>query len=243
MDNLIYGLRPIAEAINAGRTIDKLFMFNDLRTPGLKDLLELARANQVTVLRVPREKLDKLCRHPHQGAVAFTSSIEFADVYEVVQQTFEAGQVPLLILLDKVSDVRNFGSIVRSAHAAGAQAVVVPHKGSAALNEEAMKASAGAMNSMAICKVSSLGDTIRMLAKSGVITTACTEKAEQLIYNVNLSEPVALLFGSEGEGIEPHLLRMSARQAAIPMPAGVGSLNVSVAAGIALFEAVRQRLG
>lgn len=237
----IYGLHPVLEAIRAGKSIDKVFIQNDLKSDVVTEIRELAKDLGVSVLKAPKEKLNKLERGNHQGVVAFASPIEFESLDEIVQRTFEAGEIPSILLLDKVSDVRNFGSIARSAHSAGCHAIVIPFKGAAAINEDAIKTSAGALNHIAVCKESSLGDTIKRLRQSGIKTIACTEKADQTIYQHDLTEPVALLFGSEGQGIEPHLLRMASAEASIPMHGSVGSLNVGVAAGIMLFEVARQR--
>lgn len=237
----IYGIHPIMEAMASGKTIDKLFLQQDLKSDQSKELLDLARQMGVSVVKAPREKLNKLCRNNHQGAVAFASPIEFGNIEEIIQRVFEQGEQPFFIMLDKVSDVRNFGSIARSALSAGCHAIVIPHKGSSAINEDAVKTSAGALYHIPVCKVHSLGDVIRLMAASGIATFACSEKAQQTIYDTELNSPVNLLFGNEGEGIEPHLVRMAGKEAMIPMYGKVGSLNVAVAAGICLFEAARQR--
>ncbi|GAB4379818.1 MAG: 23S rRNA (guanosine(2251)-2'-O)-methyltransferase RlmB [Salibacteraceae bacterium] len=238
----IYGLHPIIEALLSGKSIDKLFIQKDLKSDQASELVRLARKMGVSISKVPREKLNKISKGNHQGAIAFASPIEFSSIEVIVQNTFETGQQPLFVMLDKVSDVRNFGSICRSALSAGAHAVIIPHKGSSAINDDAMKTSAGALNHLPVCKVSSLGDTIRFMQSSGIVTIACHENADSPIFAKDMSRPVNLLFGNEGDGIEPHLLRMAAESAKIPMVGRVGSLNVSVAAGIALFEVVRQRL-
>lgn len=240
-NNLIYGIHPVMEAMLSGTSIDKLFIQQDLKGDQVKELKDLARNLSVSVIKAPKEKLNKLCRKNHQGVVAFTSPIEFASIEAVVQNVFERGEIPLFLMLDKVNDVRNFGSIARSALSSGCHAVIIPHKGSAAINEESVKTSAGALYHLPVCKVLSLGDTIKMLKASGVATIACSEKAEQTIYGADLVRPVNLLFGNEGEGIDPHLVRMAGEEALIPMRGDVGSLNVAVACGVTLYEAVRQR--
>ncbi len=237
----VYGLHPVLEAMRAGKVFDKVFLQNDLKSEVANEIRELARTMGVSLIKAPKEKLNKLERSNHQGVIAFASPIEFGDLDEIVQRTFESGEVPSLILLDKVSDVRNFGSIARSALSAGCHAIVIPHKGAAAINEDAIKTSAGALNHIVVCKEQSLGDAIKRLRQSGIRTIACTEKASKTIYQQDLREPVAVLFGSEGKGIEPHLLRMAADEASIPMYGEVGSLNVAVATGIILFEMARQR--
>lgn len=241
-DNLIYGVHPVMEALLSGNSIDKLFIQEDLKTDQFKSLKDLAREMNISVIKAPKEKLNKLCRKQHQGVIAFTSPIEFAVLDEVIQRVFERGETPLFIMLDKVSDVRNFGAIARSALSAGCHAIIIPHKGSAAINEESMKTSAGALNYLPVCKVLSLSDSIKLLRASGITTIACHEKTEELMYDVELHLPVNLLFGNEGEGIDPHLIRMSQGSAKIPMLGKLGSLNVSVAASLFMYEAVRQRM-
>ncbi len=241
-NNQVYGLHPVMEALLSGKSVDKLFMQDDLKSEQAKEMKLLARKLGVSVIKAPKEKLNKLCRKNHQGVVAFTSPIEFADIEEIVQRVFERSEVPLFLMLDKVNDVRNFGSIARSALSAGCHAVIIPHKGSAAINDESVKTSAGALYHLPVCKVLSLGDTIKMLNASGIPTVACTEKAKETIYTTDMIRPINLLFGNEGEGIDPHLLRMAKEEAQIPMRGQVGSLNVAVACGVALYEAVRQRI-
>ncbi|MEX2595762.1 MAG: 23S rRNA (guanosine(2251)-2'-O)-methyltransferase RlmB [Salibacteraceae bacterium] len=242
LDNLIYGLHPVMEALLSGKTMDKVFIQADLKSDQLKQLKELARKLNVSVIKAPKEKLNKLCRKNHQGVIAFTSPVEFGNIEEIIQSVYERSETPMFLMLDKVSDVRNFGAIARSALSAGCHAIVIPHKGAAAINEESVKTSAGALYHLPVCKVLSLSDTIKMMRASGVATVACHEKTDQMIYNTDLKKPVNLLFGNEGEGIDPHLLRMANESALIPMRGKVGSLNVAAAASIIMFEAVRQRL-
>lgn len=239
--NQIYGIRPIIEALLAGKSLDKLFLQVDLKTDQMLELRSLAKKFEISVIKAPKEKLNRLCRFNHQGAVAFTSPIDFGNIEEIVQGIYERSETPMLLMLDKVNDVRNFGSIARSALSAGCHAIVIPHKGSAAINEEGIKTSAGALYHLPVCKVSSLGETILYLKNSGITTIACSEKADAPIYNKDLLRPVNLLFGNEGDGIEPHLLRMAEESALIPMYGKVGSLNVAVASAICLFEIARQR--
>lgn len=238
----IYGLHPVLEALLSGKVFDKIFIQNDLKSDVALEIRKVAREMGVSVLRVPKEKISRLERGNHQGVVGFTSPIEFGSLEEIIQQTYESGQVPLFLILDKVSDVRNFGSIARSALSAGCHAIIIPHKGSAAMNEDAMKTSAGALSHIPVCKEDSLSDVIKLLKQSGIQTVACTEKGEGTIYELDLKEPTAFLFGSEGKGIDPHLIRMAGNEAKIPMLGIVGSLNVAVAVGVSLFETVRQRM-
>lgn len=237
----VYGIRPVMEALLAGKSLDKLFLQQDLKSDQAKDLLELARKMGVSIVKAPKEKLNKLCRSNHQGAVAFMSPIEFGDVEEIIQQVYEQRQTPFFLMLDKVSDVRNFGALARTALSAGCHAIVIPHKGSASINEDAVKTSAGALHLIPVCKVHSLGDTIKMMNASGITTVCCHEKTDKTIYESDLKRPLNLLFGSEEAGIEPHLQRMASESAKIPMYGKIASLNVAVAAGVVLFEVARQR--
>lgn len=241
-NNQIYGIHPVMEAMLSGTSVDKLFIQADLKSEQLTTIKELGRKMGVSIIKAPKEKLNNLCRKNHQGVVAFTSPIEFGNIEEIIQSVYERSETPLFLMLDKVSDVRNFGSIARSALSAGCHAIIIPHKGSAAINDESVKTSAGALYHLPVCKVLSLGDTIRLMRASGIATVACTEKADKTIYTSDLVRPVNLLFGNEGEGIDPHLLRMAGEEALIPMRGKVGSLNVAVACGVVLYEAVRQRL-
>jgi 23S rRNA (guanosine2251-2'-O)-methyltransferase len=240
-DQLIYGIHPIKEALLSGKSLDKLFLQKDLKGEQFKEMMELSRHMGVSVIKAPKEKLNKLCRNNHQGAIAFASPIEFGNIEMIIQGAYEQGVSPFFIMLDKVNDVRNFGSIARSALSAGCMAIIIPFKGAAAVSEDALKTSAGALYHIPVCKVSSLGDTIKMMAASGIATVACTEKAEKSIHDIDCIRPVNILFGNEGDGIEPHLLRMAGESALIPMHGKVASLNVAVASGICLFEVSRQR--
>ncbi|GAB5539615.1 MAG: 23S rRNA (guanosine(2251)-2'-O)-methyltransferase RlmB [Salibacteraceae bacterium] len=240
-DQLIYGLHPIMETLLSGKSMDKIFIQKDLKSDQAKELILLARKMNVSVIKAPKEKLNKLCRSNHQGAVAFASPIEFGNIEMIIQSTFEQSLTPFFIMLDKVNDVRNFGSIARSALSAGCQAIIIPHKGAAAVSEDAIKTSAGALYHLPVCKVMSLGDTIKLMTSSGIATVACNEKAHKSIHEVDLDRPINLLFGNEGDGIDPHLLRMAGESALIPMHGKVASLNVAVASGVCLFEVARQR--
>jgi 23S rRNA (guanosine2251-2'-O)-methyltransferase len=240
-NNQIYGIHPVMEALLAGQSMDKVFLQADIKSDQTKALKELARSLGVSVIKAPKEKLNKLCRKNHQGVVAFTSPIEFADIESLIQSVFERGETPMFVMLDKVNDVRNFGSIARSALSAGFHAIVIPHKGSAAINEESVKTSAGALYHLPVCKVLSLGETIQMMRASGIATVACSEKTDRSIFETDLKRPINVLFGNEGEGIDPHLIRMAGEEALIPMRGKVGSLNVAVACGVVFYEVVRQR--
>ncbi|WP_317173615.1 23S rRNA (guanosine(2251)-2'-O)-methyltransferase RlmB [Hymenobacter montanus] len=241
--DMLFGLRPILEALSAGRTLEKIFLLRGTKNSLVTDISTAARAAGIPVQMVPGEKLDSLTRKNHQGAVAFVSPIDYAPLDEIVSSLFEEGKVPFLLLLDRITDVRNFGAIARTAECLGVQAIVVPGRGAAQINGDALKTSAGALNLLPVCRESNLHETVRFLQQSGVTVVACTEKAEQEIGVVNndFTGPVAVLMGSEEDGISPELLRLADVKLKVPMAGQIQSLNVSVAAGIMLFEVARQR--
>ncbi len=242
--DMLFGLRPILEALNAGRTLEKIFLLRGTKNSLVGDISTLARAAGIQVQQVPVEKLDGLTRKNHQGAVAFVSPIDYAPLDSLLSGLFEDGKVPFLLLLDRITDVRNFGAIARTAECLGVQALVVPSHGAAQINGDALKTSAGALNLLPVCREANLQDTIRFLQQSGVTVVACSEKADEAVgaADVDFSGPVAVLMGSEEDGIAPELLRLADVRLKVPMVGQIQSLNVSVAAGIMLFEVAKQRV-
>lgn len=243
MSNLIYGHHPVVEAIRSGMPVEKVFFQQGLRGELEKEIRLLAREYDIPLQVVPKEKLNKMAaRGNHQGVAAYLSLVEFLSVEDVVPFIFEQGRTPLLVMLDGVTDVRNFGAICRSAECLGAHAVVIPQSGSAPANEEAMKASAGALARIRLCRVRSLFSTLEWLQIAGIqiVATALSDRA-QPSFDIDFSVPTAILLGSEGEGLHPKLIKMSDAVAMIPQATDFDSLNVSVAAGIMLYEAQRQR--
>ncbi|MBK8556464.1 MAG: 23S rRNA (guanosine(2251)-2'-O)-methyltransferase RlmB [Lewinellaceae bacterium] len=242
MSNLIYGHHPIVEAIEAGRPVEKVFFQQGLRGELEKEIRHLTKENGIPLQVVPKEKLNKMVRGNHQGVVAYLSIIQYLNIEDVVPFIFEQGQLPLLVLLGGVTDVRNFGAICRSAECLGAQAVIVPQSGAAPANEEAMKASAGALSRIKLCRVRSMFSTVEWLQMAGiqVVATALSDRALPL-HAIDFKVPTALLLGSEGEGLHPKLIKMSDAVTMIPQATDFDSLNVSVATGIVLYEAMRQR--
>lgn len=244
MSNLIYGRHPVVEAIHSGKPVEKIFFQQGLRGELEKEIRLLAREHDIPLQVVPKEKLNKLtARGAHQGVAAFLSLVEFLSIEDVTPFIFERGETPLLVLLDGVTDVRNFGAICRSAECLGAHAVVIPQSGAAPANEEAMKASAGALARIRLCRVRSLFSTVEWLQTAGiqVVATALSDRARPS-YAIDFSVPTAILLGSEGDGVHPKLIKMSDAVAMIPQATDFDSLNVSVAAGILLYEAQRQRV-
>lgn len=239
---LTYGTRAIIEAIEAGKEIDKLYIQKGLANDLNKELINLAHQHKIPVSMVPVEKLNRLTRKNHQGAVAFISAISFANIDHIILSAFERGKDPLLLILDEVNDVRNFGAIARTAECAGVDGIIIPSKGSAAINSDAVKTSAGALHHMAVCRVDNLEATIKNLKASGIRVFGLTEKSEKKVFETDMSGPVAILMGSEESGIHPKHLRICDELMQIPMFGKISSLNVSVSAGIGIYEVVRQRL-
>jgi 23S rRNA (guanosine2251-2'-O)-methyltransferase len=240
-DNLVYGIRPVIESLKAGKEFDKLFIQKGLRAEHLAELYSLIKTLDVPAQQVPIEKLNRLTRKNHQGVVGFMSSIRFQPVEEVIQMAFEKGEIPLMLVLDRVTDVRNFGAIARSAECAGVHGIVIPTQNSAQINADAMKTSAGALNNIPVCRTSNLSRTIDYIKDTGLQLVAATEKADKLIYQVDFKMPTAIIMGSEEDGISPAFLRKCNEAVRIPIQGQTASLNVSVATAVIIFEAVRQR--
>jgi len=239
--SLIYGIRPIVEAIKAGKEIDKLFIQIGLKGDLYRELNELIRENRVPIQYVPVEKINKLAPNNNQGVVGFLSNVSYQSLENVIMSTFESGRVPLVLILDRITDVRNFGAIVRTAECVGVDAVVIPSKGSAQINEDAIKTSAGAIHTMNICREENLKTTIHFLKASGLQVVAATEKAKIKYTDADFTKPTAIIMGSEEDGVSGEYLKLCDQQVAIPLQGNIQSLNVSVACGVMLFETLRQR--
>lgn len=231
------------EAIHSGRDLDKIFIQSGLNNDLIRELIQLAKTQGVSYTFVPPQKLAVFSGKNHQGVIAALAAVHFESLENIVHGVFSEGRDPFVLVLDRITDVRNFGAIVRSAEAAGVDAIVIPEKGNAPVSADAMKTSAGALNHIAVCRSHDLRQTLKELHDSGLRVVACTEKTDQLLYNISLKGPLALIMGSEEDGIAPELLRRADDLARIPMLGKIQSLNVSVAAGVLLFEAVRQRTG
>ena len=229
------------EAIQAGKEIDKVLIQKGLTGNLIKDLVKMLADYKIPFQQVPVEKLNRIVRGNHQGVVAYLSRIVYSSIDNILTTSFWAGRDPMVIILDRITDVRNFGAIARTAEGLGFDALIIPYNGSAQINEDAMKTSAGALNHLPICREQNLNLTLKFLKESGLQVVACTEKAEKNIYELELTGPIALLFGSEENGISPSLIRHSDYLAKIPMKGKVASFNVSVTVGIIASEVVRQR--
>jgi 23S rRNA (guanosine2251-2'-O)-methyltransferase len=239
----IFGMHPVMEAIMGGRQIDRVLVRQGLRGGTYHELMKVITERGVPWQVVPQEKLDYITRKNHQGVIAWLSAIEFHDIENLLPKIFEEGNEPLLLMLDGVSDVRNFGAIVRSASCFGADAIIIPEKNSARISADAVKASAGALNTFPVCRVKSITKCLTFLKESGLKAISATEKAKEGINAAEMTGPVIVILGSEEKGISRELLAMSDIQVSIPVSGAIGSLNVSVSAGIMLYEISRQRRG
>jgi 23S rRNA (guanosine2251-2'-O)-methyltransferase len=238
----IYGTRAIIEAIRAGKTLDRIFIQKGLNNQLFHELRKELQGKSIPYQIVPQEKLNRLSSNKnHQGVIATIAEVVYHKTEDLLSGIFESGQIPLIIILDKVTDVRNFGAIARSAECAGAQMIIIPEQGTAPINADAIKTSAGALHRIPVCRERNLKETIEFLKSSGLRIIACHEKTEKLIYDADLKAPIAIVMGSEDSGISTEYLKRSDEEVKIPMTGSIASLNVSVAAGIVLFEAVRQR--
>lgn len=242
MSSQIYGIRAVIEAINAGQPINKIFIQKGLKGDLYKELESSARKSGIGLSYVPVEKLNRLTRNNnHQGAVAQISPVEFHQFEELVEQVLNKEETPLFLMLDGVSDVRNFGAIIRTAECCGVHGIIVPKSGAAPITDDTVKTSAGAAFNVPIAKVDHLKDAIFYLQSSGIVVTGATEKADDEIYGVDFNQPTAIIMGSEEKGISPSTLSIIDHQAKLPLMGKIGSLNVSVACGVFLYEVVRQR--
>lgn len=238
----IFGLHSVLEAIEAGRTIDRLLLKKDLNGELATRLCHLARAKGIAMQRVPVEKLDRITRKNHQGVIARMAAIDYCMLSTVVPTLFDDGVLPFVLVLDGLTDVRNFGAIARTAECCGVNAIVIPQQGSVSVGADAIKTSAGALLHIPVCREASLPKAVEYLKESGLQIVCATEKASENYTLADYTTPVAIVMGAEDVGISPALLRLADTRAAIPMFGRIGSLNVSVAAGVMMYEVVRQRL-
>lgn len=238
----IFGIRTVIEAIHAGETIDKVFIQKGLKGELFCELETLLRQHAINSSYVPVEKLNRLTKKNHQGVVAQISPVEFHDMENLVMRTIESGETPLFLLLDQLSDVRNFGAIIRTAECTGVHGIIIQKKGGAPVNGDTIKTSAGAVFKVPICKVAHIKDAVFYMQASGIKVIAATEKTNNMLYDVSFKEPCAIIMGSEDRGINPSILKVVDDKAKLPLLGDIESLNVSVACGAFLYEVVRQRL-
>lgn len=241
-ESKIFGIRTVLEAINSGKTIDKIFIQKGLQGDLSKELISLLKRENINISYVPVEKLNRLTNKNHQGVVAHIAPIEFQDLENLVLNVIESGETPLFLILDQLSDVRNFGAIIRTAECTGVHGIIIQKKGGAPVSADTVKTSAGAIFKIPICKVDHIKDAMFYLQASGIQIIAATEKANSTIYDQDLTNPTAIVMGSEGKGISNSVLKIVDHSAKLPMYGEIASLNVSVACGVILYESIRQRL-
>ncbi|MEM8896408.1 MAG: 23S rRNA (guanosine(2251)-2'-O)-methyltransferase RlmB [Bacteroidota bacterium] len=239
--NMVYGTRAIIESLSTDREIERVLIQKGIQNELISSLTRELSQQGIPFSRVPLEKLNRLTKKNHQGAIAFISPIIYQNLDNIISQVFESGKNPLILVLDRVTDVRNFGAIARTAECAGVDAIVIPAKGGAQINADAVKTSAGGLNHIPICREDNLKSTLDYLKNSGLKVVACTEKADKNLYDIELSQPLAVLMGSEEDGISRAYLDKSDEQVFIPMFGKIDSLNVSVSTAVILYEAIRQR--
>lgn len=242
-DDYVFGIRAIIEAIRFGKQIDKILMKHGQKGELMQELFDLVKENNIPIQRVPVEKLDRITRKNHQGVIALMSPISFCDVEDVVAQVFDEGRMPFILALDGVSDVRNFGAIVRSAECAGVDAIIVPERGASRIGPDAVKTSAGALHKVPICRTSSLKSTLQNLINSGLKVCGASEKASNGHYfEHDLTGPICIVMGAEDTGLSDDVFRICEPLLKIPILGSIESLNVSVASSILMYEVVRQRM-
>ncbi len=238
---MVYGIRPLMEALTSDKEIEKVFIQKGLGGKTFHEMMPLLKEREIPFQIVPIEKLNRITRKNHQGVVAYISPVAFYKIEQVLPGIYEAGRMPFILILDKITDVRNFGAIMRTAESAGVDAVLIPSKGAAQLNSGTIKSSAGAIYKIPICREYNLKEAINFLKNSGLRIAAVSEKAEKAHFAEDLTGPLALIMGSEGEGISGEYLKLSDVKVRIPMLGSIASLNVSVATAVLLYEVVRQR--
>lgn len=239
---MIFGTRTVIEAIQAGKEIDKILIRRDMSNDLSRELLAALKGRAVTLQKVPVDKLNQITSKNHQGVIAFISPVQFQSLEDIIPMLYEEARTPFIIVLDDITDVRNFGAIARSAECAGADAIVIPMRGGASVNADAVKTSAGALLNIPVCREYSLKNAIEFLRMSGLKVVGATEKGTRNYTEVNMKGPLAIIMGSEDDGIAPEHLKLCDEQVRIPILGNIKSLNVSVAAGVMMYEAVRQRV-
>ncbi|MBD1364288.1 23S rRNA (guanosine(2251)-2'-O)-methyltransferase RlmB [Mucilaginibacter sp. ZT4R22] len=242
-NQMVFGIRAVIEAILAGKEIEALYTQRGLGGGLLNELRDVMNEYQITAQQVPVEKLNRITMKNHQGVIAFISPITYQKVENIIPEVFERGEVPLILVLDSITDVRNMGAIARTAECAGVHAIVIPAKGSAQINPDAIKTSAGALYKIPVCRHDNFMQTVRFLQESGLQLVCCTEKTSEYIYTPDYTAPTAIIMGSEEDGIRNDIIRISDHLAKIPMFGEIESLNVSVSTAVILYEAIRQRGG
>lgn len=240
--NIIAGRNPVIEALNAGENLDKILLFKNASGDAINQIRNAAKNFNIPVQYVPNEKLNSITNINHQGVIAFKSAITYQDLQQIIDWINSEGETPLLLMLDGVTDVRNIGAIARSAVCTGVHAIIIPDKGVGALNEDAVKSSAGALEKIHICRVNSLANAVDTLHLNGIKVFASEMNVTNKLFELNFSEPCCIVMGDEGKGIQSFILKSADDTFSIPMKNNFDSFNVSVACGISLYEAMKQRL-
>ena len=238
---MIFGLRAVIEAVQAGKDVDRVLVKRELQGELFKELQEVLTMHEIPMQKVPLERIDRITRKNHQGVLAFMSAVTYQKIEDIIPLLYEQGKNPFIVVLDGITDVRNFGAIARTCEVAGVDAIVIPALGSVRVTADAIKTSAGALHSIPVCRELNIRDAVQFLRNSGVKVVAATEKAAENYTNSSYVDPVAILMGAEDEGISPELLKISDDLVRLPVFGNIQSLNVSVAAGVMLYEVIRQR--
>ena len=238
---LVYGIRPVMEAIHAGKEIDRIFITRNSNGELMTELKKLLTDREIPWQEVPIEKIHRITRNNHQDVVCYISPVSYSSIENIIPGIFERGETPLILILDRITDVRNFGAIARTAECAGVHAIVIPFRGAAQVTADAIKTSAGALNSIPVCRENNFRDTFAFLRQSGLHIIAATEKGIQNYYNADFTGPLAIIMGSEENGVSDDILKVADALVKIPLLGSISSLNVSVASGILLYETIRQR--
>lgn len=240
--NFIFGTRAVIEAIDAGKVFDKVFVKKGLNNELSKELYNALRENSIPYQFVPIQKIDRITRKNHQGVLGFISPVRFYDIEEIVTRLYEEAKNPLIVVLDGITDVRNFGAIARTVECSGAHAILIPEKGAAQINADAVKTSAGALHTIPVCRTKNLSKTVKLLKQNGLKIIVANEKAEKNYFEENFREPSVIIMGAEDKGVSIEMKALADISIKIPILGNIHSLNVSVAAGILLYEALKQRI-
>ena len=238
---MIFGVRAVIEAIQAGKDIDKILVKKDIQSDLSKELFAVLKGTHIPVQRVPVERINRITRKNHQGVVAYLSAVTYQKAEDIVPTLFEQGKNPFFIMLDGVTDVRNFGAIARTCECAAVDAIIIPSKNSVSVNADAVKTSAGALHTLPVCRELNLTSTLRYLKECGFRIVAATEKGDYDYTKADYTGPICIIMGAEDKGISDGIRKLANAEAKIPMAGSIGSLNVSAAASVILYEAVRQR--
>ncbi len=238
----IYGIHAVLEAIDAGKDIDKILLSKTLNVDTAKEIVDRARSLRVPVQRVPVQKIDRITRRNHQGVLALMSAVTYYQVEDIVPQLFDNGENPFIVVLDGVTDVRNFGAVARTCECAGVSAIVIPDRESVCANADAVKTSAGALNYLPVCREHNLVNAVKLLRDSGFKIVGTSDKSQVPYTRGVYTGPVAIVLGAEDKGVSPEIMKLCDTQVMIPEFGHINSLNVSVAGGIMIYEVVRQRL-